>query len=88
MTDIEKKWLIWSNEHDAWWRPNHAGYTFKVVEAGLYSYAEALKITAQANLACGPIVDDTGLKGRPKETMVREDAYGYDSGNRDYEIKP
>lgn len=39
------KFLIWSWEHNMWWRPNHAGYTELVEEAGRYSLAEAAEIT-------------------------------------------
>ena len=43
------KWLIWSLEHDSWWKPNHQGYTLKKEEAGRYSFEEALKIAISAN---------------------------------------
>ena len=35
-------YLIWSNEHGAWWRPNAAGYTMRIEEAGRYSREEAI----------------------------------------------
>lgn len=44
-----KKWLIWSMEHEAWWRPAHAGYTERIDEAGRYSYQDALEIVYKAN---------------------------------------
>jgi hypothetical protein len=37
-------YLIWSDEHEAWWRPNCRGYTTKVSEAGGYTFAEAAEI--------------------------------------------
>lgn len=37
-----KGWLVWSNEHGAWWGPNSAGYLYKVEEAGRYTLAEAM----------------------------------------------
>lgn len=37
-------YLVWSNEHRAWWRANGCGYTIHVEAAGLYSRADALKI--------------------------------------------
>lgn len=43
------KWLIWSHEHTAFWRPNHMGYTCEVSEAGRYSFKEAFKIVKGAN---------------------------------------
>lgn len=33
--------LIWSMEHDAWWRPNWRGYTLSRAEAGVYTRREA-----------------------------------------------
>jgi hypothetical protein len=42
--DKDLRWMIWSNEHRAWWRPASCGYTRKIEEAGLYSYAEAKAI--------------------------------------------
>lgn len=38
------KYLIWSNEHSAWWKPAGRGYTLKMAEAGTYSEAEAVDI--------------------------------------------
>jgi hypothetical protein len=42
-------YLIWSNEHRAWWRPGHAGYTNRIEAAGRYSRVEALRICNNAN---------------------------------------
>lgn len=42
------QYLIWSNEHQAWWRQNSAGYTMLVEDAGRYSRDEALKIASDA----------------------------------------
>lgn len=36
-------YLIWSNEHQMWWGPNHTGYTRWVEEAGRYTLAAAAK---------------------------------------------
>lgn len=44
------RWLIWSIEHKAWWRPAHAGYTELKSDAGSYSYEEALDIVKGANI--------------------------------------
>ena len=41
-------WLVWSNEHQAWWRPNRQGYTVFVEAAGRYSHEEALDICRKA----------------------------------------
>ena len=37
------KWLIWSNEHNAWWAPNGRGYVQNRTEAGRYTLAEAME---------------------------------------------
>ena len=41
--------LIWSEEHRAWWRPARHGYTDHMMEAGLYSEREARQIAREAN---------------------------------------
>jgi hypothetical protein len=60
------KWLIWSNEHEAWWRPNGNGYTMLRAEAGEYGFAKAVEICAantyRAHLRTDP-------QARPAETM-------------------
>lgn len=37
-------YLVWSNEHSAWWGPNNAGYYSKIEAAGRYTREEALGI--------------------------------------------
>lgn len=39
-----EEWLIWSNEHRAWWGPNNCGYPKDVSNAGRYTFAEAREI--------------------------------------------
>lgn len=41
--------MIWSFEHDAWWRPDHCGYTTSEEHAGLYPREEAKEICRKAN---------------------------------------
>lgn len=38
------KVLIWSNEHESWWRPNSQGYSPNISRAGLYEREEAESI--------------------------------------------
>lgn len=46
----DARWLIWSYEHDAWWRPGGFGYTRALAEAGVYSGADVDRIIRQANV--------------------------------------
>lgn len=43
-------YLIYSFEHDAWWRPDRRGYTRNIDEAGRYSATEAGAIMQDATL--------------------------------------
>lgn len=46
---VKVRWLIWSLEHNGWWKPNNCGYTQSIKEAGRYSYPEAREILQGAN---------------------------------------
>lgn len=50
-TDITDRldWLVWSNEHGAWWKPYGWGYTRELSEAGRYTKERADLICQQAN---------------------------------------
>lgn len=41
--------LIWSQEHGAWWKADGNGYSRSVFEAGRFSFQEAMRITSSAN---------------------------------------
>jgi len=45
MTD----WVIWSEEHGAWWKADSNGYTHSLVQAGRYSEENAKRIEENAN---------------------------------------
>ncbi|MDB5597416.1 MAG: hypothetical protein JWM36_4377 [Hyphomicrobiales bacterium] len=47
-------YLVWSNEHRAWWRPNCAGYTIHSAAAGRYPRGEALSICRGARNGWNP----------------------------------
>jgi len=59
---MKNLWLIWSIEHNAWWCSNHNGYTKERSKAGAYTFKEALKIVAGANI---------GLHDTPNEAMIK-----------------
>jgi hypothetical protein len=44
-----KAFLVWSEEHGAWWRPGRMGYTRSIREAGRYSLEDAADICERAN---------------------------------------
>jgi hypothetical protein len=43
------KYLIWSNEHRGWWKPNRHGYTTRTDKAGQFTFDEAADIIKDAN---------------------------------------
>lgn len=61
---MDDTWLIWSNEHGAWWGWNHRGYVEKREDAGRYTLDEAHKICHGANQFRGSKM--------PNEVMVPE----------------
>lgn len=40
----KRRYLIWSNEHNAWWKPNRQGYTPELAGAGEYEEREAVSV--------------------------------------------
>lgn len=59
-------YLIWSNEHQAWWRPNSRGYTLYVDRAGRYSWEDAFKIASHAR--------DGWFEGEPPSEIAISEA--------------
>ena len=57
-----REWLVWSYEHQGWWKPWRWGYTREVAEAGRYTLAEATEICEKANRYASIV----------QEKMVRE----------------
>lgn len=54
-------YLVWSNEHNAWWKPKRGGYTGDVWQAGRYGEAEAADCCRTRSRKPG---------ARPREVMV------------------
>ncbi len=44
-----RPYLIWSEEHGAWWMPASRGYTMSMRKAGHYPLERAMEIALQAN---------------------------------------
>lgn len=62
MPDIT--YLLWSNKHAMWWRPNGWGYTADVDEAGRYSEADAVR-NVVASAMCGILEQVTCMVAAP-----------------------
>lgn len=59
----ERIWLIWSNEHAAWWKPRGMGYTGIIGEAGRFSFGESVAY-------CEAMSRHQGADGVPKEVAL------------------
>lgn len=44
------RFLIWSNEHQAWWRANGRGYTGHIEEAGRHTREQAERQVSESTL--------------------------------------
>jgi hypothetical protein len=69
------KFLIWSNQHGAWWAPGGRGYTLDITVAGRFSKQDATAKVVDAG-AYGP----HRLDGVPDEVMVLAPEHRWDSG--------
>lgn len=49
--DEARDYLVWSAEHQLWWRPNRSSYTPDILYAGLYTKSEAKEITGLRRLS-------------------------------------
>ena len=59
-------WIVWSNEHRAFWAPNRQGYTKAIEKAGRYSRDEAENICRYA----APRANSTINVGTPPEICM------------------
>lgn len=48
MSEADDQYLIWSNEHRAWWRADRFGYAPGLCNAGRYTREQALQICRDA----------------------------------------
>lgn len=63
-------YLIWSNEHNSWWCPDHSGYTSIIVNAGRYTLSDAIAICNGANYSW----NTDSLRKIPNELPIPEEA--------------
>jgi len=54
-TKDDPKYLVWSNEHRAWWGPSRCGYATGITGAGQYSRAAAIAICRDALLSSAQV---------------------------------
>lgn len=74
---VEERYLVWSNEHRAWWAPEERGYTRSVDRAGRYSRERAISIA-------GVRGGGWPTEGNPYEIAILErDAIAQDHRNRE-----
>ena len=70
MADSSDKVFIWSDEHNAYWRPNGAGYTVRIGGAGLYDRAEAENILRGVNPEKRLVIEEIPEWARASEAEV------------------
>lgn len=70
MADSSDKVFIWSDEHNAYWRHNGAGYTVRIGGAGLYDRAEAEKILRGVGPEKRLVIEEIPVWARALEAEV------------------
>jgi len=80
---VSGAYLIWSNEHMAWWRPASAGYTIHAEAAGRYDHATALSICANARDGWRPGSPPPEIPVAEADVLVCEARYHQMVGGRE-----
>jgi hypothetical protein len=73
----DKKYLIWSNEHGAWWSLNRRGYTRTTAEAGRYNKEDALEICKDAAIATPEHSVKPEVMFLAPENIEEEEIFGF-----------
>jgi hypothetical protein len=80
--DLSAGWLIWSNEHQMWWKANSAGYTADMMCAGRYTLEAAMAETGVRKTDAGmpgevvvraphvSLIGDRDLAGKMREAVA------------------
>ena len=76
-----EKFLIWSNEHRAWWKPGRSGYCIAVEAAGRYSHADALAISVAAHDGWRPGQPPPEIPVAEADVLACEAHYRETAGN-------
>ena len=74
------RWLIWSEEHGAWWMPDRRGYTRILRKAGRYSLEQARELVEAANEFVDP--------PRFHEIALEDPVPGYDAARENESRQP
>lgn len=72
MSASDTPYVIWSNEHRAWWRADSQGYTVSLASAGRYSRTEAISIASGSRDGWGPnrVPDEIALPAADAYEML------------------
>ena len=62
---MSESYLVFSREHNAFWRPKRCGYTHHTFDAGRYSKQEAIELCENGNIGCHTADPDEVFVGCP-----------------------
>lgn len=62
-------YLIWSNEHRGWWKPNRHGYTTLTQRAGQFSLEGATEIVTHANRYSSDNIEEVMVEAPSREKI-------------------
>lgn len=65
-------YLIWSNEHRAWWRPVECGYCQDELQAGIYTRERAMEICENARAGWHAALEPPELPVRIKDLPTEQ----------------